>query len=577
MNKLVLGDNLEILKKIEDESVDLIYLDPPFFSNRNYEVIWGDKGEIRSFEDRWVGGIDHYITWLKERVEQMHRILKPTGSMFLHCDWHANAYIRVLILDKIFGEQNFRGEIIWQRHNAHNDAKKKLAVLTDSIFYYSKSNKFIYFPVYTKHSEEYKTSFYRYDDKDGRGKYRLADMSAPLGGGMAAIKKETGKPNGWYIYKGYQPPSNGWRYSPETMENLDSEGRIHFPKKSNGMPDYSKRLSLKRYLEEQNGEILGNVWKDIQNIQALSKERLGYPTQKPEALLERIINMASNEGDVILDPFVGGGTTVAVAEKLKRQWIGIDQSVQAVKVSQFRLDKQRDLFSKPFVVQLHKYDYDTLRYSDAFEFESFIVTQYGGTPNTKQRGDFGIDGKTKEGIAIQVKRSDNVGRNVIDNFKSACERFNSNLFTQNREEKKPVGVLIAFSFGKGAHQEVARLKNEANLIIQLLEVKDIIPIAKKPVLTLEFKDLGLDAKELREIEFTATGKSDAGIEFYAWNFAYEEEAGFKADVMIDKEGKQTHKFRAGNHSIAVKVVDNDGLESLEVVKLKVNGVVKVSE
>ena len=127
------------------------------------------------------------------------------------------------------------------------------------------------------------------------------------------------------------------------------------------------------------------------------------------------------------------------------------------------------------------------------------------------------------------------------------------------------------------HQEVARLKNEANLIIQLLEVKDIIPIAKKPVLTLEFKDLGLDANELREIEFTATGKSDAGIEFYAWNFAYEEEAGFKADVMIDKEGKQTHKFRAGNHSIAVKVVDNDGLESLEVVKLKVNGVVKVSE
>lgn len=138
MNKLILGDNLEILKQLESETIDLIYLDPPFFSNRNYEVIWGDEGEVRSFVDRWSGGMDHYIAWLKERVMEMHRILKPTGSIFLHCDWHANAYIRVDILDRIFSYGNFRGEIAWQRTNAHNDAKKKLAVLKDSIFYYSK-------------------------------------------------------------------------------------------------------------------------------------------------------------------------------------------------------------------------------------------------------------------------------------------------------------------------------------------------------------------------------------------------------------------------------------------------------
>ncbi|MEN9847684.1 MAG: hypothetical protein RL368_424 [Pseudomonadota bacterium] len=575
MNKLVLGDNLEILKSLESESVDLIYLDPPFFSNRNYEVIWGDKGEVRSFEDRWVGGIDHYIAWLKERVEQMHRILKPTGSIFLHCDWHANAYIRVLILDKIFGEQNFRGEIIWQRAQAHNDAKKKLAVLSDTIWYFSKSNKVTYNPVYGGLGDSSQRMFNKQDE---RGQYRYIILTAPN-----TRFGESGQ-----AWRGYNPTDIGrhWAVPNSTIEEfvgkdicnsmgvidklelLYEKGFIAFSK--NGIP------SVKKYLDQSKGVILGNIWIDIA-FGSSSKERIGYPTQKPEALLDRIINMASNEGDVILDPFVGGGTTVAVAERLKRQWIGIDQSVQAVKVSQFRLDKQRDLFSKPFVVQLHKYDYDTLRYSDAFEFESFIVAQYGGTPNTKQRGDFGIDGKTKEGIAIQVKRSDNIGRNVIDNFFSAIQRFDRNLFIKNKEEKKPVGVLIAFSFGKGAHQEVARLKNEANLIIQLLEVKDIIPIAKKPVLMLEFKDLGLDAKDLREIEFTATGKSDAGIEFYAWNFAYEEEAGFKADVMIDKEGKQTHKFRAGNHSIAVKVVDNDGLESLEVVKLKVNGVVEVSE
>ena len=145
MNELILGDNLDIMQKMQDDSIDLIYLDPPFFSNRNYEVIWGDKGEIRSFEDRWSGGIDHYIAWLKIRVSEMHRLLKPTGAIFLHCDWHADAYIRVIILDKIFGEQNFRNHITWQRTNAHNDAKKKMPNLCDTIFYYSKSDLHKYY------------------------------------------------------------------------------------------------------------------------------------------------------------------------------------------------------------------------------------------------------------------------------------------------------------------------------------------------------------------------------------------------------------------------------------------------
>ena len=144
MNQLILGDCPEVLKTLETESIDLIYLDPPFFSNRNYEVIWGDQGEIRSFQDRWSGVINHYIAWLKERVQELYRVLKSTGSTFLHCDWHANAEIKVYILNRVFGDQNFRGEIIWQRHHSHNDAKKKIAVLTDTIWYYSKSEKFSY-------------------------------------------------------------------------------------------------------------------------------------------------------------------------------------------------------------------------------------------------------------------------------------------------------------------------------------------------------------------------------------------------------------------------------------------------
>ncbi len=431
MNKLILGDNLEILKQIEDESVDLIYLDPPFFSNRNYEVIWGDKGEIRSFEDRWSGGIDHYIAWLKERVEQMHRILKSTGSIFLHCDWHATSYVQVFILDKVFGDNNYLNTIAWSYDTGATPKGKKLLRKYDSIYWYAKElSKLLVYELNYKH-------FIPPDD-----------------------------------LKRYRTDENGrlWRdnpvgdYSEENIKKMESEGKIFYTK--NGKP------RIKMYLENEKGKYfkykkLSDFWTDIDALNANSSERIGYPTQKPEALLERIILCASNENDVILDPFVGGGTTVAVADKLKRNWIGIDQSVQAIKVSEMRLQKQQDLFSKPFTVQLHKYDYDTLRYGNAFEFESFIIQQFGGIANTKQRSDAGIDGKTHEGIPIQVKRSDNVGRNVIDNFFSAIQRFDKKLFEKNQFEKQSIGILIAFSFGKGAIEEIARLKNHDNLIIEL--------------------------------------------------------------------------------------------------------------
>jgi DNA modification methylase len=563
VNRLILGDNLEILKSMESDSVDLIYLDPPFFSNRNYEVIWGDTGEIRSFQDRWSGGISHYIDWLKERVIEMHRVLKPTGSIFLHCDWHANAEIKVFILNRIFGEDNFKGEIIWQRHNSHNDAKKKLAVLTDTIWYYSKTSKNIYNPVYGDLSEKYIDEWYKYDDNDGKGKYQLGDMASP-----------NPRPNMMYEWQGFSFPVKGWRYEKETMQKLHDESKIYYPKDTNGNLDFTKRPRLKRYLSEQNGQLLGDIWTDIQNVQSQSSERIGYPTQKPEALLERIINMASNEGDIVLDPFTGGGTTIAVADRLNRQWIGIDQSPMAVKVTEFRLQKQTDLFTAPYTVQLYKYDYDTLRYKDAFEFESWIVQQFGGTGNVKQRGDFGLDGKMGDNTPIQVKRSDNVGRNVIDNFLSAVQRYDKNLFTKNVKARNPVGYIIAFSFGKGAIEEAARLKTEDNTIVKLVKVEDIVPIAIKPVIGVHINELERDEKGNRKIEFIAQGQSPAGIEFYSWDFAFNKEKGFKPAVIIDKEGKQILTLKAGTHTIAVKVVDNDGLENTEIVQLKINGVVE---
>lgn len=565
INKLILGDNLEIMKTMDPESIDLIYLDPPFFSNRNYEVIWGDAGEIRSFQDRWSGGIDHYIGWLKERVEVMYHLLKPSGSIFLHCDWHASHYIKTDILDKLFGFYLFKGEIIWQRANAHNDAKRKLAVLSDSIFFYSKSESSTYNPIYSKHNDV-SSKHYTLNDNDGKGFYQLTDISSP-----------NPRPNMMYEWKGYPCPPKGWRYQKDTMKQLHNEGKIYYPKDKNGNYDYTKRPRLIRYLNEQKGLLLGNIWTDINNVQAHAKERIGYPTQKPEALLERIIKMASNEGDIVMDPFVGGGTTVAVADKLLRRWIGIDQSVQAVKVTELRLNKQQDLFSQPFVVQLHKYDYEDLRSKKAFEFETWIIEQYGGQPNVKQRGDFGIDGRSAAGTPIQVKRSDGIGRNVVDNFHSAVMRFDKNLYDKNVTDGNPAGIIIAFSFGRGAIEEVARLRNRENVIINLVTVGEIVPLAFKPKLSLEFKDLGADQKGLRTIQFHATAESECGIEFFAWCWDHDPSRSFSPDVMLDKEGIQLQKFKPGAYNIAVKVIDNEGIENIETVKLKINGMIEKSE
>jgi DNA modification methylase len=556
MNQLILGDNLEILKRWNSESVDLIYLDPPFFSNRNYEIIWGDAGEIRSFQDRWAGGISHYMDWLKERVMEMHRILKPTGSIFLHCDWHANAYIRVEILDKVFGASNFRNEIIWKRKTGRgetNHKSNKFGVEIDNIFFYSKSSKSFFEGQYSfdvAGYEDYVETSFNLTDENGR-RYQSDNLASP-----------TPRPNLTYEYKGYKPPKNGWAISLEKMEEWDKMGKLIFPKTLDG------RIRRKRYLDELKGKPIQNLWVDIE-MPSQAKERIGYPTQKPEKLLERIILCASNEGDVVLDPFVGGGTTIAVADRLKRAWIGMDQSVQAVKVSELRLMMQRDLFSQPFETQLLKYDFDTLRFGNAFEFETFIVTQFGGTPNARQRGDLGIDGKATDGAPIQVKRSDGIGRNMVDNFQSAITRYDKRLYEKNKLEQRPVGYLIAFSFGRGAIEEVARLKNAEQVILKLVKVEEIVRIGTRPMLQVQWNLLETDKKGLKIIEIQAIAKSETEIQFFSWDMDYKPNIGFKPTILLDKKGIQTLSLKTGNHTIAVKVVNEDGLETLEIVRLNV--------
>jgi len=555
INKLILGDNIDIMRAMDSETIDLIYLDPPFFSNRNYEVIWGDDGEVRSFQDRWAGGIEHYIAWLKERVVEMHRILKQTGTIFLHCDWHANAYIRVDILDKIFGGENFINEFIWKRSSNRSSISKAARKNYDTIFFYSKSKKYTFNQIFTELSA---TSKELYKNEDEKGFYQ----TVPL---LVSGKRsgETGM-----IWKGIDPNKQGkegmhWVTTPDKLEEYENQGLIYFPEKGN-------TPRLKYYLEQSPGVPLGEIWDDIKLVQG--KESIGYPTQKPETLLQRIIEVASNEGDVVFDPFVGGGTTIVVADKLNRKWIGIDQSVAAIKVSDLRLKNRQDLYSKPYDLQLRSYDYDLLRNQNAFEFEKFIIEQFGGIPNLKQRNDFGLDGRMSDNTPIQVKRSDNIGRNVIDNFKSAIERSDKKLFEKNKAEGKIVGYIIAFSFGKGAIEEVARLKNKEHIIIELKKVSDIVTYGKPPKVTLTANEL-----EQYKYAFEATAESEMGIEFYSWDFNHKPEDGFKAEIYLDKEGKQVRKLKPGEHQIAVEAVDKSGLDSMDKIKLKVNGTMETDD
>lgn len=454
MNKLWYGDNLTIMQReMGKHSVDLIYLDPPFKSDANYNLLYKSMtgkpvpDQAEAFFDTWEldaaklevartmpvlmreHGVDDYyvefwriwmqalrktqpallayLIYMVQRLLYMKSILRPTGSIFLHCDQAASHYIKVM-MDGIFGHDNFRNEIVWKRQSAHSDAKSKFPSVSDVILFYAAGRASRFVPQFADHDPEYLEKFYRFDDNDGRGRYRLGDMSAPKGGGMAAINKTTGLPNGWHIYKGYKPPATGWRYSPETMARLDSEGRIYFPRHKDGSPDHSKRLALKRYLKEQKGSIVTNVWTDIPPAQG--KEYLGYPTQKPIALLERIITATTLPGQVVFDPFCGCGTTIYAATRLDRKWIGCDIAILAVKlIREILAERYRLVEGVHFEVDGIPVSVDQAKElfkRDPFQFQHWFVERVGGFPMQKKIADRGIDGRlyfeTKDGLGDMV-------------------------------------------------------------------------------------------------------------------------------------------------------------------------------
>lgn len=459
-NTLYYGDNLHVLdEKIRGESVDLIYLDPPFNSNANYNMLFkspdgsDSDAQINAFDDTWSWGpsAEEAVDWVRDsghhktydlletmrgflgendmmaylammaaRLIELHRVLKPTGSLYLHCDPTASHYLK-LLLDGVFGAKSYKNEIVWKRTTTHSDSKT-WSRISDTILFFTKASEFTWTTPREPHSEEYVATKYRHDDGDGRGPYRLDNMTSP-----------NPRPNMMYEWLGFPFPPKGWRYKPETMQRLHDEGRIWYPTNADGTYRTTNRPQLKRYLDEMPGGVMGNIWTDIHPINSQAQERLGYPTQKPLALLERIISASSNEGDVVLDPFCGCGTALDAAEKLGRQWIGIDVTHLAINLIEQRMMDAHPEASFTVVGRPESLaGAEELAKRDKHEFEKWIVPKLDGHlfEGGRKGADGGIDGfiyfkpdgKKTEKAILSVKGGENVGVGMIRDLHSTMER-----------------------------------------------------------------------------------------------------------------------------------------------------------
>ncbi len=493
-NRLYYGDNLEVLREhVADTSVDLIYLDPPFNSNASYNVLFrapsggGTDASIEAFDDTWQWGpaaedaladirssgnhklhtlmaairtalgdnaLMAYLAMMAVRLLELHRVLKDTGSLYLHCDPTASHYLK-LVLDAVFGADRFLNEIVWKRTSAHANASQKLGAVHDIIFLYGKGDRVTWNQVYAPYSSAYVAEHFVHQDPDGR-LFRRSDLVNP------AIR-----PNLRYDYQAsngriYKPHRNGWKVSHEVMRQLDRENRLFYPAKEDA------RLRKKIYLDESPGVPVTDVWEDLPPIHASSQERLGYPTQKPLGLLQRIIAASSNPGDIVLDPFCGCGTAVDAAQKLGRDWIGIDVTHLAIGLIEKRMhegyDRIGDGFVLPFEVIGVPKDKDSalrLAAEKPHDFQNWFCLKVGGYPldGGRKGADRGVDGHfypyensrdTSTGV-ISVKAGHNIGVAMIRDLRGVMERegYPFGLFLSAYE---PTGPMKSEAAAAGVHE-----------------------------------------------------------------------------------------------------------------------------
>ena len=459
MNRLYYGDNLEVLRKyITDESVDLIYLDPPFNSQANYNILYKEQNgsqsasQIKAFSDFWhwdqeaqktfedlVGNPSYppnlkkliisihdflgnndmsaYLVMMAVRLVELRRVLKSTGSVYLHCDPTASHYLKIM-MDAIFGPENFINEIVWKRSTAHSDSKqgsRHFGRIHDIVLFYVKSDEYKWYQPYVPYDESYTESFYNHVEPETGRRFQLDNLTAAKPGGDTLYEWHGVRP-----YKGRY-----WAYSKEKMEEFERMGRLFYTK--SGMPRY------KRYLDEMPGVSVQDIWTDISPIPSQSAERMGFPTQKPLLLVERILESCSKEGDVVLDPFCGCGTALDAAEKLHREWIGIDITHLAINVIKKRLrdrypDVKFEVIGEPKDLEGAR----ELAKQDRYQFQWWACSLIDAAPyeNKKRGADTGIDcvlynpvkgtNKTYYGI-VQVK-SGNVNSGQLRDFKGTMER-----------------------------------------------------------------------------------------------------------------------------------------------------------
>ncbi len=502
-NALYYGDNLHILRDhIPDNSIDLIYLDPPFNSKADYNILFNEKAgtpseaQITAFEDTWhwteetertfqeivdiapanviemmrsfrqfIGHNDMmaYLTMMCIRLIELKRVLKNTGFIYLHCDPTASHYLKIL-LDVIFGVNCFINEIIWRRTNAKSLAFTRFAKNHDIIFRYSKSDKWTWNPQYSPHDPEYIKKFYRFVEPQTGRRYRLSDLTNP----------NKNRPNLTYEFLGV---TRVWRWTKERMLKAYEDGLV-VQNKSGAIP------ALKRYLDEQKGNPIDDIWTDIMPIQAQAQERLGYPTQKPEALLERIIKASSNKSDIILDPFCGCGTTISAAQKLNRNWIGIDITHLAINLIKWRLKDMFGLEAKKNYKVIGEPEDITgaieLSKQNRYQFQWWAISLIHARPyGDKKRGaDTGIDGylyftdePTKVKRAIVQVKSGNASVKDIRDLGHVIDREKSEIGIFITLEK-PTNPMTTEAISKGFYRSPTWNKDFPK--IQILTIDELL-------------------------------------------------------------------------------------------------------